>query len=1501
MRQSGQGPKSASIYPRAIARSARLKQPDKAIKRPKKLEWTSKTRDDVDARTSLGASATMRIFSHFTVHTVKGASRLPNYLSKKDWKSVLGAKEHKNVKKTGISDVLDSWASAQKKDDLGRMVSALEAVIDKAEQVKAKQKAYPNLVDFLKKTIDAAKAEERKLAPRLAAVDDDDDGDNDGDLGKSLRKIRQLDIGKAWNFVLVPGKPSSGLVVNKKAIKKKQIVQAFEMKGKRGPFFTGKIFGEAGKFVLDLGDDKPPAGLAKAAKNAAKLHAEMGIKVIVRGGGVDLDDDTDIEPADDDVGLGAAQPSQTATVVEVHEQRIAQLAAALDRIAQSTDGKVEGAMDGLIGAAANVRAKIENDEELFDQQRTALLQQLSDLISEANAVTKSGEPDPAAAYPDDAFWTKAARQIVQLDPDKHDTAWKRYMAHYDEINKRLDDDPAMTPEARGKVEATLKRALDHAERALKTATRMGETDIEEDNTELRNRLLALDRKMATIARSDVPQDRHVRAVKLLDALRKAFGKGDIKRVSDNIDGVEQAIDQLLASATQDIQTQRGQEDQAEMHAALMPSMALIKKAAFPAGLIKDQTAVREAIKADTGLRTLIAAGSAVVKDQSPQNVKAVEDSARQLLEDIEQRAAQGQALPSDDESLAMAKEALKRANMARIATEYEALGAPPWDAGQTDLAAELQAQLFFLESAIAKGAPDYKAPALSPGDEGGASGSWWIERVEKGSAGAQDAKKQYIFKPAEREGAVLSGLPPGSGAPREVMAKKLDDFMSGAGFNIGVTPTTLASIDASQLGGDVDPKGGAMLGSMQKLASTHVQLGKSMKKGDIDMALNVDKGSFDNVAVFDMIFANLDRHADNLMVETDEATGINTLIPIDHGSALGDPDVLFANRSSLLPPFNIMANPELPQSQQPLSPEALEALERLDADAMVASMKQARDDIEQRHPSAQGTLDDRSIDAMAARVRFMKEVGGSVPVSTLFEMLAYGAREIGQCAPADVADLAQDLKAQAEARAAAKAATKEATDMFEAIGVSTNSAMIDTLKELGWGWSQDTSGIVGWMENNATLVERILKTRQVNPAVAAEIQRLLPQARQNNPNIENQIAGKLPGEQMQLVTEAAHEDVVRGPGPNDMKSDEVKAEVDTLGGETELKLAGGTFPAAIPQLPFPQGPNADEYELFDYWAERLMILRQWKAFKDAGGMAEFLRLGGQVVRDQRLQDVLLTLFDLKSAERSGSDLLAKTPDDLARDAQGAYDTELQAVDRLIPLMRNRDENQAATVERQAAVADWGDGKAVAATTRLAYLRKKLTGIEADQNKFSADTARRWQALKDGVASESQPVKDAFAQHQARLDAAVDGGIDTFDRNVVRIAFNEAQAIIESAKLGDEAPVTKALAIYTALADQVSDHDGRPWHGALSTPMATWKASLDDFDASTSGQAERQMNDRILAAGKLDAWLNGRDLGTLPQPARDLLDLWCDRIKEWSRLDKIDEGISEMDALLPENV
>ena len=56
--------------------------------------------------------------------------------------------------------------------------------------------------------------------------------------------------------------------------------------------------GEDGKLIFEM-PEKPAGGLTKVIKKAAKVHAKIDIKLKVRGGGAELDDETDLDELTD--------------------------------------------------------------------------------------------------------------------------------------------------------------------------------------------------------------------------------------------------------------------------------------------------------------------------------------------------------------------------------------------------------------------------------------------------------------------------------------------------------------------------------------------------------------------------------------------------------------------------------------------------------------------------------------------------------------------------------------------------------------------------------------------------------------------------------------------------------------------------------------------------------------------------------------------------------------------------------------------------------------------------------------------------------------------------------------------------------------------------------------------------------------------------------------------------------------------------------------------------
>ncbi len=1402
---------------------------------------------------------------------------MPDYLSTKDWRKLLDDKDHKTVKKTGVSDTFDEYAAAAKKDDLARMASALQAVISKANEVKTAQKKFPKIVDFLENTVSAAKGEIQKLGPRLAQLEDDADDEGDGGtLGKALTKVRQItDPEKAWNFILVPGKPSAGFVVVKKTPKKSHIDTAFEMRGKRGPFFQGKIYFEAGRYVLET-PEQPVPGSAKAAKNAALLHAEMNIKVTMRGGGVSLFDEADREP-EDEGGVPTPQTDDQNQRTRDYDKMIEAFDHPVDILIKDPSVKKEGAIDGLNGRLNLLRDRIDKDPAVIPHDKTVLLGKIDTLKKSLFDAARTPAPSPKSAYPDRAYWQRLAEGIVKLDQSKHDDAWKRFLARYDDVLKQWTGDTALVDPDREEVRLNLAFALTLAENRLNQRNKLDEQRDETIDPKVTQRFLALERKLDTIRSTPGLNPQQVNTlINAFGAIRTAYEKGTLTLKSPELPKLEQAMENVLKLALAEREKRAKLQGQAQVHNTLKPAMELVKRAAFPNTLISDPNAIREAVKKDRDLLALIQAGAEATKKHDAPSFANLEKAARTMLEAVETRAKDGDVLPSDAEAKRIATEALKRVQLGKMALEYATLGDPPWDESKSEKSLELQSQLFFVESAIAKGDVNYTAPSTS-GQGGGASGSWWIERGEaqRGVKDAPKTTKKYIFKPGKKEAAVMTGLPPGSGAPREVLAKKVSDTMSGAGFNVGVSPTTLATIDSSQLGGEIDPKGGPLVGSIQQLAPSDGAIVEKMLK-DPKFAATIDKRNFDDVAVFDMVFANLDRHGKNILTTTDEVTGKTSLVPIDHGSALADPEDVYANRGALMPSFNIMANDDLPQGQLPLGDETVEALNRLDPDKMLQDMKNQRDDLARRHPETAGTVSDAALEGMAARVRFLKIVGNSVPVQVLFVMLADGARDIAKCKPEDMPELAKSLRAAAERKLeGAKSIRKVADDMKE-ISASSYSIMMQQLQALGWGWNLTMREMQDWAETNAELVSRVLKGQIVNPDFQDEFDRLLVEAKKHDTDkkkIEDEIKGSDRASKMMAVYKAANPQIFGTP-ERDMDLPKLQNEFDRLGGDTEMAKIVRVFPAEGRKTG-PIDPSASDREKRFAMIDRVELLRQWSEFNKLGGIKALLDQGQLVAREYEVISAIQTLYEATKRAKATGNVLAMDPGDIDKAQVKAYEkAEKVFDDDLDKIIDPRPRN---TVKKlgDSARDKWLKGDRTSGGAMMAYVAKQVTETIASETAFALITRGRRDDLFKAIEKDENGTQK-LAPHRARLFGMVEDSAKTNDVSKGENAINEIKSILDEVTLGDEAPVSKAKKEFEEAKRKLDPYKDTPMYVGMKIHLDRVADRIATFDFSSLLKMDFEgVDDRLKAAKPLLDACGGKPFNQLPETVQTILQQWVD--------------------------
>lgn len=1437
---------------------------------------------------------------------------MPNYLLTKDWKTILDKKEHKSVKKTGISDLLDDYANAVKKDDLEKIANALAAITVKAGQVKTAQRIYPIMFHYLDDMIKEAKAKKILIDQRLEA-------EGAGPFAKELKLIKQVTVDKPWHFVFAPGKPA-GFVVSKLPIKKDDIEAAHKMRGQKGVFHSGDIYFDQGKYILSI-ESRPPSGLAKGAVNAAKLHAKMKIGIIVMGGGISIDSDSDLDPDAEGPGLGSQQPQQQdQTSAQAHDQRITQLTNAVLKAGQMPGGTREGALDGLISTAERLREQITGDTTLDTQTRTQLTGRLDQIRRDIQQVTNSGTPNPLAKYVTLEQWRQQTEAINKLDPSKHSDGWERMMKQHQDMSELRDRDTTLSDQDRQTVTEVLRRALEMIGAFRKQAERLQDANTEKGDPALTKKFLALERKMETIARSGLATEEVEKVAKVFDLLRREFRLSNFDGVARMIDRVDSAAEKVLKVALVEIQKTTARQDQAEMHRTLVPSMELIKKAAFTPGMIKDQAGLREAMKQDPLLVQMIQAGAAVTRKLDGPNIAQLEDAARKVLEGVASRKVEPRELmfgdegydennparqfalpdpndpaplPGDADSVRLAEDILKRANMAKLVLQYESLGAPPWDEAKTDLASELQTQLFFLESAIAKGEPNYTAPSTA-GQGGGNSGSWWIERVESNpkDRNAPQSNKTYIFKPGSVESRTFAGLPPGSGAPREVLAKKLDDIMSGAGFQVGVSPTTLASFDSTQLGGGNPDVTDVQLGSMQRLAPTDGTVDKNVKTG-----LVVDKQSFDNVAVFDMIFANLDRHGGNVLVSKDPATGKSTLVPIDHGSALPDPDALQGSRASLVPPNNVMADPaRLPQCLEPLSDEALESLARLDPDTMAQEMKRQRNEMANRHPDTADMISDAAIDAMAARVRFIKAVGNSVPVKDMFDMLAYGAKRIATCKPEDLPQLIIDLKAECEKRSVSQPVVNEVIDYYFTTESNASSAIWNRLIDLGWAWSIDQKAVEQWARDNATLVANILKTNKVCDATLRDVGRMLPLVRAQDPEIDNKIAELSLGARAKLLFEAEKKKMLEPIKSTEMTINAVMQEYNLLGGDAMMATILKTLPASAPKSRKPQ-PNSTANTVFTYQAECLSILRLWAEIQRMGGLAEYLRLGGEFYRELTVKSIIPPFTELKASEQDRRDVEAMDPDEVDEAMDTTYETLEEDIQDMLLVLRSADHRQESSGLLQAGQNAWNSGKKTEGIAILGRIRLKMKTWDLEQTKWLNACAKRQNDFAVKLGNADQDVKQAYEIHRQRIEDAISNAMAVYSTAGFNKAIQEADARLEDASLGAESKLSKAVAAFTPYANRLAGHGGKPWHGDLKTAYDKVEEYLSGFYMDSFKGDIDKLKERFDVADKLSDALGDRQVSSLEQDLQDKVALWGTNIRNYSSFNKIDEFIVEFKGKL----
>lgn len=264
--------------------------------------------------------------------------------------------------------------------------------------------------------------------------------------------------------------------------------------------------------------------------------------------------------------------------------------------------------------------------------------------------------------------------------------------------------------------------------------------------------------------------------------------------------------------------------------------------------------------------------------------------------------------------------------------------------------------------------------------------------------GKQASNFKMLLKPSRFEKPV-EGFKAGGGAPREAMGSFLsNEFQRLMGFKLGVPDTKLVSIDGEYLMGDsvgkegdkTFTKGQKVMASVQSFEQGCVTLGDRMRERKFEekgQAFTLDtlvsKDQLQQMAVFDLISMNCDRHGGNVMLD-----GNDKLVPIDHGNIMPTKKGLRLRGTYLHPDMPSALFAKTAAAKEKLSPELIECIERLDIDGLVLSMKEQSRQMQLENDEVDLTDLNEGVDNVRRSAAFMKYAARTLTLKQIYHALA---------------------------------------------------------------------------------------------------------------------------------------------------------------------------------------------------------------------------------------------------------------------------------------------------------------------------------------------------------------------------------------------------------------------------------------------------------------------------------------------------------------------------------
>ncbi len=504
------------------------------------------------------------------------------------------------------------------------------------------------------------------------------------------------------------------------------------------------------------------------------------------------------------------------------------------------------------------------------------------------------------------------------------------------------------------------------------------------------------------------------------------------------------------------------------------------------GKIKDATELQRHMQYSAFLDAL----GAVEQDRSANNLAALEKEASEYLAFCQKNPGV-QPKPQEEAQRLAGREtncrtALKQVLHWRMAVEYAAVPAPPWDELTEGKVGEMRARVI-----LEQGYLDGKTEA-----KGVSGGSWWLQDVEWGDTPGQNReRKQMLFKASDLEADIV-GFPKGGSAPREALGKTVNDTLKAmTGLDFGVPETQMIEVDSSRLphtGGQTAKEAGLgdkLLGSAQQFSAAQGELADLVKQ-DPTLIGRIPPTVTQKCAILDVVSLNMDRHFGNFMVGQPNQDGSFDLVPIDQGLVLPTREGLLARATKFGPGHNAVSS--MPGSDQPFDNEMKAHVRMIDPEEIERALRSKFDALKQQHPGANldQALSDESFTMARRSAEFLKYAAEQdLTVNEIYNALAVENVNLLLCTDEERDERFRTAALEAKQRG-------PAARQFAAMDDNQKNQLLDDLQRLGWGVDLmdrkiNANDFDNWMLANAPDALRLSAGNLENPTARPEIEATL--------------------------------------------------------------------------------------------------------------------------------------------------------------------------------------------------------------------------------------------------------------------------------------------------------------------------------------------------------------------------------------------------------------------------